>query len=57
MVKVQTLKHLPRAREKEANVRRGAMKKGRSIRVIERQEVIRGDPVECILHTGVISTL
>ena len=60
------MKHLPRARKGERekskeDVRggataRGAMKKSRYVKVIEREEVRGDDPIECFLPTGVGST-
>ena len=60
------MKHLPRARKGErekskGDVRggvtaRGAMKKSRNVKVIEREEVRGDDPIECFLPTGVGST-
>ena len=57
MMRIQVLKHLPRAREGErgwskGDVRVGAMEKSRYIRVIEGEEVRRDDPIEYFLSTG-----
>ena len=51
MVRTQVLKHLPGARKgkrrgSKEDVRRGAMKKGGCVRVIEGEEVRRDDPVK-----------
>ena len=40
----------------KGDVRRGAMKKSRYVRVIERKEVKGDDPIEYFLITGVGST-
>ena len=51
MIRTQVLKHLPAAREGEregskGDVKRGAMKKSRYVRIIEGEEVRRDDPIE-----------
>ena len=61
MVRIQVLKHLPGARKgkrrrSKEDVRRGAMEKGGCVRVIEREEVRRNDPVEYFLSVRVRST-
>ena len=65
VVRTQVLKHLPGARKgkrgSKGDVRRGAttrgaMEKGGCVRVIEREEVRRDDPVEYFLPVGVGST-
>ena len=63
MIRTQLLKQLPGARkvkrgESKRNVRggttaRGAMEKSRYVRVIEREEVRRDDPIESGLPAGV----
>ena len=66
MIRIQVLKHLPKARESErggskGDVRgggtsRATMEKSRYVRVIEGEEV-RGDgPIKYFLPTGVEST-
>ena len=51
MIRSQVLKHLPRARkgeggESKGDFRRGAMEKSRYVRVVEGEEVRRGDPID-----------
>ena len=65
MVRTKVLKHLPGARKdkrrgSKGDVRRGvtargAMEKGGCVRVIEREEVRRNDPVEYFFPAGVES--
>ena len=67
MVRTQVLKHLPGARKgkrrgSKGDVRggataRGAMEKGRCVRVIEGKQVRRDEPVEYFLPARVRSTL
>ena len=62
MIRTQVLKHLPGAREGErgeskGNVRegttaRGAMEKGRYVRVSKGEEIRRDDPIEYFLPRG-----
>ena len=61
MVRTQVLQHLPGARKgkrggSKGDVRGGAMKKGRYVRVIEGEEVRGDDSVEYLLPTRIGST-
>ena len=61
MIRTHVLKHLPGARGSTEDVRReatarGAMEKGRFVRIIEGEEVRGDDSVEYFLSTGVRST-
>ena len=66
VIRTQVLKHLPRAREGERErskedikgvaTAREATGKSRYVRVIERKEVRRDDPIEYFLPTGVGTT-
>ena len=66
MLRAQVLKHLPGARKGKREgskgdvsrgaTARGAMENGGCVRVIEREEVRRDDPLEYFLPSGVGST-